>query len=215
MDTVLSPLANLCFGQIRGRVLGLLYGRPDESFYIRQVARQVEASVGAVQRELEKLAQVDLIVRSQVGNQVFYQVNQQHPVFSEMRSLVNKTVGVFHILRSALESLANQIVVAFVYGSMARQQEKAQSDIDLMIVGDVRLDDVFSCLFRIERVLGRPVNPTVYSADEFRSKLGSGNHFLNTVVEGKKVFLLGNEDELRKLGRGRMAEAGARGRKRN
>jgi len=208
MSTNADTLSNVLFGQIRSGVLALLYGRPDQPFYVRQIARQVGASVGSVQRELQKLAQVGLVIRKAAGNQVFYQANQQNRVFSEMHALVSKTVGVFNVLRSAFEPLSKKMAVAFVYGSVARQEETAQSDIDLMIVGEVKLDDVLSSLSDVEAALGRPVNPTVYSADEFKSKLAGGNHFVNAVVKGKKVFLVGNEDELRKMGGVRMAKAG-------
>ncbi|HWX55285.1 MAG TPA: nucleotidyltransferase domain-containing protein, partial [Verrucomicrobiae bacterium] len=201
--------------QIRGGVLALLYGQADKSFYVRQIARGVNASVGAVQRELEKLAKVGLIVRTSVGNQVFYQVNRHNPVFSEMRALVGKTVGVFNILHSALERLSERITVAFVYGSVARQEETTESDVDIMIVGNVKLNEVLSRFSDIEATLGRPVNPTVYSGQEFKKKLQAGNHFLNAVLSGKKVFLIGNEDELGKMAGVRMAQAGTQQPKRN
>ena len=215
MCTYSTALSAVLFGQIRGAVLALLYGHADKSFYVRQIARHVNASVGAVQRELEKLAQVDLIVRTAVGNQVFYQVNQLSPVFAEMRTLVSKTVGIFNVLCSALEQLADRVTIAFVYGSVARQEEKSESDVDLMIIGCVELDDVLARLSDVETTLGRAVNPTPYSEDEFKKKLGEGNHFLNAVVKGDKVFLIGNEDELRKMAGVRMAKAGAEQRKRN
>lgn len=200
-------LSDVLFGQIRGGVLALLYGRADKSFYLRQIARQVNASVGAVQRELETLSRVGLIVRTSVGNQVFYQVSQRNPVFSEMRALVGKTVGVFDALYSALDPLLEQITIAFVYGSMARQEETAESDIDVIIIGEVKLDEVLSRFSNLGTALSRSVNPAVYSEKEFNGKLKVGNHFLNAVVSGKKVFLIGKEDELRKMGRVQMAKA--------
>jgi len=215
MSTVASGLSDLLFGQVRGRVLALLYGWADKAFYVRQIARHVHASAGAVRRELEKLAAVDLIVRTQVGNLVFYQVNQRHPVFAEMRALVNKTVGIFNVLRSALEPLAERVAVAFVYGSVARQEETAASDIDLMIIGQVELDDALARLSAPENTLGRAINPTVYSMSEFKKKLGDGNHFLGSVIDGQKVFLIGNEDELGKMAGVRMAQARTQQRKRN
>lgn len=215
MGTEPSGLSDLLFGQIRGRVLALLYGWADKAFYVRQIARHVHASAGAVRRELEKLAAVDLITRTQVGNLAFYQVNQRNPVFAEMRALVNKTVGIFNVLRSTLEPLGEQVAVAFVYGSVARQEEKTGSDVDLMIVGDVRLDDVLAALSSAEVTLGRTINPTVYSGREFRKKLEDGNHFLNSVMDGQKVFLIGNEDELGKMAGVRMAKARTQQRKRN
>jgi predicted nucleotidyltransferase len=210
MRTHINPLSNVLFGQIRGGVLGLLYGQADKAFYVRQIARQLDASVGAIQRELEKLAKVGLIVRTSLGNQVFYQANQSSPVFSEMRTLLAKTVGVFDILHSALEPLSAEISVSFVYGSVARQEETAQSDVDLMIIGSVSLDGVLSRMPAVEASLGRQVNPTVYSLGEFRSKLAAGNHFLTSVLKDKKVFLIGTQDELRKVGGVRLAEAGSK-----
>jgi len=201
-----AGLADVLFGRTRGAILALLYGHADESFYTRQIAREVNASVGAIQRELETLAKIGIIKRSSVGNQVFYQVNKDAPVFSEMRGLVSKTVGAVSVLRAALEPISNQIVVAFVYGSIARAEETAQSDIDLIIIGKAALEDALSSLSGVEKTLGRAINPSVYSSAEFRSKLASGNHFLNTLVRGQKVFLIGDDDELRKVGRVRLAE---------
>jgi predicted nucleotidyltransferase len=203
-----GDLADVLFGKARGAILALLYGHPDESFYYRQITRQLNGvSVGTVQRELDTLSQLGLIGRSTVGKQVFYQANRNHPVFPELRALVAKTVGVFQLLRSALVPLVNQVSLAFVYGSVARQQEKAESDIDLMIVGKVTLEEVLARIAEVEQSLGRSINPTVYSRAEFKSKLASGNHFLNSVVRGEKVFIIGDEDELRKVGGVRLAQS--------
>jgi predicted nucleotidyltransferase len=124
-----------------------------------------------------------------------------------MRALVNKTTGIFSVLRSALHPLSKKIVAAFVYGSLAREEESAQSDVDLMVIGNATFDQVLSQLSKVEKGIGRPINPTVYSVAEVRSKLASGNHFLTAVFKGKKVFLLGDEDELRKVGGVRLAKA--------
>ncbi len=196
MSTAHNPLSDLLFGQIRGGILALLYGHVDQSFYVRQIARHLKASVGAVQRELERLTQTGLVKRWSSGNQVYYQVNESNPVFADMRSLVNKTVGVFNVLQNALDPLAESIIAAFVYGSVARGEETAKSDIDLIVVGEVELDEVLSQMEKIEQTLGRPANPTVYSEREFRLKVASENHFVNSVMKGKKVFLMGSEQEL-------------------
>jgi uncharacterized protein len=206
MSTLQTGVGNVLFGRTRSAVLALLYGRADQSFYIRQIAREAGASVGAVQRELGSLSKAGLISRNSVGNLVFYQANRDAPVFSEMRSLVNKTVGVFNVLGTALEPLSKLIAVAFVYGSVAREEETAQSDIDLMIVGPAKLDDVLAQLSDVEKKIGRLINPTVYSVAEFKSKVENGNHFLHAVLKGKKMFLLGDEDELGKVGRVRLAK---------
>ena len=199
-------LADLLFGRTRGAVLALLYGRPDQSFYTREIAREVDASVGAVQRELENLSKVGLIVRKSVGSQVFYQANREAPIFAELRALINKTIGIFGILRSALHPLSKQIVAAFIYGSVAREEETAQSDVDLLVVGKATLDQVLSRVSSAEKTIGRSINPTVYSVPEFKSKLAAENHFLTSVMKSQKVFLLGDADELRKVGGVRLVE---------
>ncbi|MFZ0732149.1 MAG: nucleotidyltransferase domain-containing protein [Candidatus Sulfotelmatobacter sp.] len=209
MSTTHNGLADLLFGRTRGALLALLYGRADQSFYTRQIAREVDGSVGAVQRELENLSKVGLIVRKSVGSQVFYQANRDAPIFREMQALVNKTVGIFSILQAALHPLSKRISVAFVYGSVAREEETAQSDVDLMVVGKATLDEVLSRLSPVEKSIGRPINPTVYSVSEFKSKLGTENHFLTSVLKGQKLFLMGDESELRKVGGARLAKAGA------
>lgn len=200
MSTKIGALGDLFFGQTRGGVLALLYGHPDQTFFVREISRRVGTSAGAVQRELETLAQFGLIGRSVSGRQVYYKANRNHPVFAEVHSLVAKTVGVFQVLGSALAPLAKRISLAFVYGSMARQEENADNDVDLMIVGDVTLDEVVAQLATVEGAIGRPINPTVYSTDEFKSKLESGNHFLRSVVRAEKVILIGDLDELGKMG---------------
>jgi uncharacterized protein len=126
-----------------------------------------------------------------------------------MQALVNKTIGIFSVLRSALHPLAKRILVAFVYGSVAREEETAQSDVDLMVVGKATLDEILSRLATVEKNIGRPINPAVYSVEELKSKLASGNHFLTAVLKSQKEFLLGDEDELRKVGGVRLAKAGA------
>ena len=203
-----TGLADLLFGRTRGAVLALLYGRADQSFYTREIAREIDASVGAVQRELENLSKVGLILRKSAGSQVYYQANRETPIFPEMRALINKTIGIFGVLRSALRPLSKQIIAAFVYGSVAREQETAQSDVDLMVVGKATLDQVLSRVSTTEKAIGRSINPTVYSVAEFKSKLATENHFLTSVLKGQKVFLLGDEDELRKMGGIRLAKAG-------
>jgi hypothetical protein len=187
------------FGQTRSSLLALLYGHVDERFYLRQMIRAVGGGNGAVQRELKCLADLGLVVRRTQGNQVLYQANTQGPLFSEIKSLITKTVGVHDAIRSALAGLGSEVQLAFVYGSVASLQERADSDVDLMIVGDVQFGEVVSALGPAQRTLGREINPAVFPASEFRSKLSSGNHFLQAVMKGKKVFVVGNEHELTEL----------------
>jgi len=207
MRTTLTSVGDLLFGQTRGRVLALLYGAPDETRFVRQIARQVETSVGTVQRELNLLADAGLIKRSTVGKQVFYQANQEHPEYPELRALLAKTTGVFQMLKTALAPLSSRIDLAFVYGSVARGEEKATSDIDLMVIGTASLDEVLDAVGPVEKQLGRPVNPTIYSREDLKARLRSGNHFLQSLKTSKKVFLIGDEDEFRKAGTTRVVQS--------
>jgi predicted nucleotidyltransferase len=128
-------------------------------------------------------------------------------VYPELRALVAKTVGAILVLRSALSKISGNIAVAFVYGSIARRQERAESDIDLMVIGTATLEDVLGAVSGVEPAIGRPVNPNVYPVVEFRNKLAHGNHFLTSVLSGEKIFLVGDEDELRKVGGVRVAKS--------
>ena len=207
MRTTLTSVGDLLFGQTRGRVLALLYGAPDKALFVRQIARQVETSVGTVQRELNLLADAGLIKRSTVGNQVFYQANQEHPEYPELRALLAKTAGVFQMLKRVLAPLSSRIDLAFVYGSVARGEEKATSDIDLMVIGAASLDEVLDAVRPVETQLGRPVNPTIYSVEDLKARLRSGNHFLQSLQRSKKVFLIGDEDEFRKVNTTRLVQS--------
>jgi uncharacterized protein len=193
-----SVLSETLFGRTRGAVLAVLYGHVGETFYLRQLARQTGISLGPVQRELRQLVDAGLVTRKTVGNQTFYGADQASPVFEEIRNLVAKTVGIHNILLAALRPLKKKIRVAFVYGSMARSRENIQSDVDLMIIGPVDFEDVVEHLLDAQKILSREINPTVYSTREFLSKL-KGN-FLKTVLAEKKLFLIGDEHDLRELG---------------
>jgi predicted nucleotidyltransferase len=198
MGTVTS-LSDTLFGRTRGALLAVLYGHVGESFYLRQLARRTEITLGAVQRELRQLVDAGLVTRVTVGNQTFYSANQASPVFEEMRSLVTKTVGIHDVLLEALRPLEKKINVAFVYGSTARSGENAESDVDLMIVGRVHFAEVIEHLAEAQKTLSREINPTVYSTNEFRNKLQGG--FLKTVLTRKKLFLIGDESDVRDLGK--------------
>lgn len=194
-----SILSDTLFGRTRGALLRILYGHVGESFYLRQLARRTEITLGAVQRELRQLVDAGLVTRKVIGSQTFFSANQASPVFEEMRSLVTKTVGIHDILLEALRPLKKKIHLAFVYGSTARSRENIESDIDLMIVGELRFGEVVEHLAEAQKTLNREINPTVYSNDEFRNK-AQGN-FLKTVLARRKLFLIGDESDLRDLGK--------------
>jgi predicted nucleotidyltransferase len=193
-----STLSSTLFGRTRGAVLAVLFGHVGESYYLRQLARMTGITLGPVQRELRQLVDAGLVTKKTLGTQTLFSANEASPIFAEMRAIVAKTVGIRDILLAALSPLAANIDLAFVYGSVARSREGQQSDVDLMIVGSVRFEDVVDRIAYAQKTLNREINPTVYTANEFRGKL-RGN-FLKTVLGENKLFLIGDEDVLRKLG---------------
>lgn len=187
----LPGLADALFTGTQQRVLGLLFGQAERSFFATEIIGLAQAGSGAVQRELARLSASGLVSVTRVGNQKHYQANSAAPVFAELRGLVSKTVGLADPLREALTPIAKQIALAFVYGSIAKGGDTAASDIDVMIVSDsLTLEAAFKALAAAESRLGRTVNPSLYTTAEFRRRRASGNAFLTKVLESEKVFLI-------------------------
>jgi DNA-binding transcriptional ArsR family regulator len=195
-----SSLGQTLFGGTRRAILALLYGHSEQQFYLREVVRRTETALGAAQRELKQLTDAGLISRARRGNQVYYQANSANPIFAELKSILTKTAGIRDVLRQALEPVKDRVRVAFIYGSVAHGTEKASSDIDVMVIGDIGFGEVTSHLSAVESKLGREINPTVYPPLEYVAKVKKRNHFLRSVLEQKKVFVVGDEHELRRLG---------------
>lgn len=201
-----ANLAAALFGQTRRTILALLYGHPDESYYLRQIARSTGTGLGATQREIKRLTESEILKRLVRGRQVFYQANPACPVFVELKGLVTKTSGVADVLRTALAGLQDRIQLAFIYGSVARLEQKSASDVDLMVVGEVSFTEVVSAVASAQEYLGREVNPSVYSPAEFKMKITRGHHFITSVMRHEKLFLIGDEHELGRLGAKRLAQ---------
>jgi len=182
----IDSLSATLFGKTRRAVLALLYGHSDESFYLRQIVRTAGVGLGAVQRELKKLSGAGIITRKARGRQVYYQANQECPVYAELKNLVIKTVGVGDVIRAGLVPLV-------------RGDERSSSDVDVMVVGDVTFAEVVSALGRVQETIHREINPLIYPPEEFRSKLATNHHFLKKALEGTKFFLIGDDYELAKL----------------
>ena len=190
-------LADALFSKVQQRVLGLLFLNADRSFYTNEIMRLVDSGTGVVQRELEKLAASGLISAKRIGNQKHYQANREAPIFNELRGILLKTAGLADILRVALMPLSDKIQTAFIYGSIAKGSDTAQSDIDLFIVGkDLAYGDMYELLAAAEAQLGRPVNPSIYSMDELKRKFNDDNTFVSRVLEQPKIFLIGSNDDL-------------------
>ncbi|HMD96746.1 MAG TPA: nucleotidyltransferase domain-containing protein [Terriglobia bacterium] len=198
-------LSSALFGRTRRAVLGLLFTHIDQAFYLRELARRVGAGLGAVDREVSRLAGAGIISRTVQGRQVYYQANSKCPVFTEIKSLMIKTSGLAEVLQAALAPLAGRVRVAFIYGSFARDQQQRASDVDVIVVGGSTFGEVVAALNPAQETLGREINPTVYPVSEFRSKLASQHHFVKTVLKGRKIFLIGDKRELQNLASERLA----------
>lgn len=190
-----TGIADALFSKVRQRVLAVFFGAPDRSFYTNEVIGLAQSGAGAVQRELADLAGAGLLTVRKQGNQKHFQANAASPVFAELRGLVLKTMGLADVLRSALAPLEPQIERAFVFGSIAKQQDTADSDVDLLVVSDtLGYGDVFSALEGASQTLGRTINPALYSAADFRARLQGDNAFINRVMQQPKIWLIGQEE---------------------
>jgi predicted nucleotidyltransferase len=198
-------LSKTLFSKTRRAVLSLLYGHVDDAYYLRQIFRAAGVGLGGVQRELKQLSDAGIIWRIVRGHQVYYQANPQCPVFAELKNLIVKTVGVGAALQAALTPLGDRIDVAFIYGSIARSEEHRDSDVDILVVGNVTFAEIVSSLSEAQKAIGREINPTVYPPAEFRSKLAAGHHFLNTILRGPMFFLIGDKRELARLAKKPLA----------
>lgn len=194
-----SGIGDALFTKTQRQVLGLLFGHADKSYYINQIVRIADVGIGTVQRELEKLASAGLLTVRKIGNQKHYQANPGSPIFQELRGIVLKTFGVADELRRSLETVSAKIVVAFVYGSIARGTDTANSDIDVMVISDeLSYPEVIGSFAGAEEKLGRSVNPTLYTPSEVRRKRAEDHSFLKRVTEQGKIFLIGSADDLPK-----------------
>ena len=187
------------FGKVRLAVLTVLFAHADEEFYLREIVRAAGVGHGAVQRELAGLANAGIVTRTRRGNRVFYQANHSSPIYRELQSLVIKTAGIADVIRGALEPLASNVDFAFVFGSVAKGAARSSSDVDLMVVGSVSLREVVAAAHTAQDRLEREINPSVFSREEFAGRLADRDHFLTMVVDGPKLFLLGDEDDIGKL----------------
>jgi uncharacterized protein len=194
-----KDLGSALFGKSRQKVLGLLFAHPDRAFYLREIIAATGAGTGQVQRELDNLTAAGLVLREKRAHQVYFRANSEAPIFEELKAIVVKTFGVTDVLRDLLAPFADRIRLAFIYGSIARGEDTAGSDIDIMIVGNMMLSELANALSDAEAQLRRPVTPTIYEEPEFRERLRTGQHFLSEVLKRPKVFLLGDEHELRHL----------------
>ena len=198
-------LATIFGSKLRAKVLGWLFTHPDERYFVRQLTSLLEEDSTNVSRELARLEKTGILILTTEGKQKYYQANRESPVFNELHGLIVKTVGVADVLRTALEPALGQIEIAFIFGSIARSADDRRSDIDVMVVGEISFGDTVSLLSTAEEKLGREVNVVVYPISEFNQKVREDHYFVKTVLDGEKIFLIGDEHELARLAEKRLA----------
>lgn len=190
-----SSLTDALFTTTQQRVLALLFGQPDRSFFVTEIITLAGSGRGAVQRELRRLAESGLATVSRIGNQKHYQANRDSPLFHDLCSIIRKTVGVKEPVRAALQPLADKLKLALLYGSVAKQADTAASDIDLLLVSDeLTLEATYATLAPVEKRLDRRISPTLYTSSEFQHRRATKTGFLSRVLQGPYIVLMGSID---------------------
>ena len=192
-----SSIADALFTKTQQKLLRLLLGQPDKSFYAKELIALADIGTGTVMRELEKLSAAQILTIKKIGNQKHYQANSASPIFEELKGIVRKTIGLANPLQAAIEQHKDKIEIAFIYGSIAKGTDTAGSDIDLMLISDhITYPDLMVSFAELENQLGRQINTTIYTPKEFRNKMIAENNFIIRVIEQPKIFLIGSEDDL-------------------
>ena len=196
-----TSIADALFTKTQQRVLATLFGKPDQSFYLNEIVRLANIGKGTVKRELERMTAAGLLTIKRIGNQNHYQANPDSPIYSELLGITRKTFGIADVIKTALLPLDAQIEQAFIYGSVAKQQDTASSDIDLMVISDtLPYATLMTALIEAEPTVGRPINPTIYTAQQIRDKLHGNNAFITRVLAQPKLWIKGSDDDIGKTG---------------
>jgi predicted nucleotidyltransferase len=197
MGIEVVSLSSALFSKVQQRVLGLIFAHPDRSFYTSEIIRTVASGTGAVERELSRLQRSGLVSVEHIGNQKHYRANRHSPIFEELQGLVLKTVALKEPLKEALAPFANKIKIAFVYGSVAKGTDTAQSDIDVIVIGDnLNYSDLYTAFRHAEDRLLRKINPAFLSAKEWRLRSSQDGSFARKLARGPKMFIVGSERDL-------------------
>ena len=194
-----SPLLSSLFNSTMQGVLGATILRPAKEWYLSDLASSLGVGPSTLQRALSKLTDAGILIRRRNGNRVYYRADPACPILTELSGILTKTSGIAEPLRDALTPLAGKILLAFIHGSVAESRERSESDIDLIIVGNVSNGDMALALHPVQERLGREINVTRYTAKEFVAKVSSGHHFLSSVLKKPKIFLIGGEHELEQI----------------
>jgi predicted nucleotidyltransferase len=192
-------LSSALFSKVQQRVLALIFGHPERSFYTSEIVRNVRSGTGAVTRELSRLKSSGLVSVERIGNQKHYRANPDSPIFAELKSLVHKTIALAEPLKESLEPFLDSNDTAFIYGSVAKGTDTARSDIDLMVIGnDLDYSSLYSALQDAERKLLRKVNPTFLSRSDWKRKVAERGSFVSKINAQPKIFVFGSAEDVQR-----------------
>jgi predicted nucleotidyltransferase len=191
----MNILAEILSSKVRAEIFRLLFGLNGTPLHMREIERRTGFAIGTIQTELRKLLRLDLVYSKRDGNRIYYEANKTHPLFLDIHRLVLKTIGLADVLKGALGK-SSEIRCAFVFGSVARGEEKAGSDIDLMVIGDLGLREVVGMLEGVAEKIGREINPYVFPPSELKKRKRTNEHFILRVMEEPKLFIKGIDDDL-------------------
>jgi len=194
-----SNLSNALFSKTRQGVLAATYGQPERRWYLSELANWIGTAPSSLQRELKSLSQTGILKTVREGNRTYFQAETDSPIFNPLKELVAQTLGVIPALQEDFYQFDNRLECAFIYGSVARGEEKSTSDVDLLIIGSIGLAELAPTLRRLEKKFNREFNATCFAPEEFKGKVRGANHFLTAVLKEEKIFIRGDDNELDRL----------------
>lgn len=194
----MSILSEILSSITRAEIFRLLFGLVDQELHIREIKRRTGLNDSTIRQELSKLTRFDLVKSRKDSNRIYYKANRANPLFTDLQRLVFKTTGLADILKNALQD--KKIKVVFIFGSIAEGKERAESDVDLFIIGEESLRKITGYLSGVSEIIGREINPHVMTQKEFQKRDQTRDHFITNIINSPKLFIIGTEYDLKAMG---------------
>lgn len=190
-------ISSILFPEYRRRVLGLLLLHPDNRYHVREIARLTDTTPGTLNRELSKLTEAGILIREVSGRQVYYRANREVQIYDELVSIIRKTSGLVEVLTNALIPFSDQINVALVFGSVGRGTESVNSDVDVLIIGEIKFAEIVKTLYPLQEMIGREINPKVFTMNEWKYLVKKKDPFTQEIMKNPKLFIIGKANEFK------------------
>jgi predicted nucleotidyltransferase len=190
-------LAELFTSNTRAEIMRILFDGRGHERYLREIEKMGQVGVNSIQKEIKHLLSMDLVKSRKDGNRIYYKANIQHPIYLDLVSIVEKTVGIISELKTRLDD--SRIICAFIFGSIAKNSEKAESDVDIVVIGEIGMRALAKLLSGLQEKIGREINPHIYTEAEFSKKIKEKDHFVTSVLKTELRPIIGNIDDYRKI----------------